>query len=737
MILDAKPVSSQDDLMKQLKIFLSGASGSTRQPVKPQLCSTALHLLTHLPAAREAVFEYFGYVLDGIVARHQPVRDNQENKQSYNEDEEEVLQQLSQTLTDLVTSSSAWAGLVSSWSLDTLGKLSSKWSNKICGKDASLSGQLSSWLSVSVGRVMLDLSSDSLSRLMNDSSLGHDTDQTVATLLETSVKHAPYFDWVIAHIGSCFPASVTSRVLSCGLRDFISNSGDGVSGDIVLSRTPRLNCVVNILTHLTSTHIADVQSAVHQLLVSSVTGPRSQVNTATVPFLLSLASISSGVRRAVTSDLAPLITQHMDKIPAMLREWNEKYFTSNNSLLTAVSQLLMATDRGGPELLLLLLQTGGVDDDVGGGARLLLNTVLADLFSQVHNVSKNRVDDISLFSGMSGVMSSVQKTLLSPHAATVSSCSTLLYLYCLHKGRSAGAGLVRWLLSQSHDQIFSTLVMMVEQLEQFHVTLVRDAVTMALRDVNTDKLTVLTNLIKLCETGDNSWSRAVVSCQEQLGQLMSRSELTDSCLRLFLLVPPDTKMRVRSVFRLSRAVVTVLTDSLTSVLETEDKIQRVSTCETILTQLCSIKCGLQITLRFLLDSSINTQFCSQLGGTLISDTSVRHKTTVSLLQENYKHGTKPVQPLGATVTYHAGVIGSGVRGETGTQEVSAEQQQVNMRLVSGVIHRLCEVRGNEGCKQLALLMVEMISPDIMYNGKIQKSLSLIFIIVMFYRVTLA
>ena len=119
---------SQEDLIKQLRSFLAGAGPSTRNQVNPQLSSTALHLLTHLPAAREAVLEYFGSVLDGIVSRYNPQQDRDQN--AYNEDMSEIiLEDLARVLSSLVSSSpSPWAPIVSTWSLDCLGKLSTKWS---------------------------------------------------------------------------------------------------------------------------------------------------------------------------------------------------------------------------------------------------------------------------------------------------------------------------------------------------------------------------------------------------------------------------------------------------------------------------------------------------------------------------------------------------------------------------------------------------------------------------------
>lgn len=42
---------------------------------------------------------------------------------------------------------------------------------------------------------------------------------------ETCVKYNPHFDWVVAHIGSCFPLTVISRVLVAGLHEFAYNQG--------------------------------------------------------------------------------------------------------------------------------------------------------------------------------------------------------------------------------------------------------------------------------------------------------------------------------------------------------------------------------------------------------------------------------------------------------------------------------------------------------------------------------
>ena len=73
-------------------------------------------------------------------------------------------------------------------------------------------------------------------------------------------------------------------------------------------------------------------------------------------------------------------------------------------------------------------------------------------------------------------------------------------------------------------------------------------------------------------------------------------------LQQFLIVPPDTKMRLRSLYRLLETVVSVLLDFLTSEAECEDRPQ--------------VPGG----------RSLNTAFCSYIGGKLDTKvTSVRQK----------------------------------------------------------------------------------------------------------------
>lgn len=89
-----------------------------------------------------------------------------------------------------------------------------------------------------------------------------DTETCINALLDTSIKHSPNFDWVVAHVGSCFPHTVITRVLSCGLKDFcqIKSYEQG-------SNSPKLRSVVGILGHLAGSHSSDIQSAILEIFL--------------------------------------------------------------------------------------------------------------------------------------------------------------------------------------------------------------------------------------------------------------------------------------------------------------------------------------------------------------------------------------------------------------------------------------------------------------------------------------
>lgn len=79
-------------------------------------------------------------------------------------------------------------------------------------------------------------------------------------------------DWVSYNLNrcpdrSCFPRTIITRVLNCGLKDFCSSGVEGADKDISSSRMkiPKMASVVGILGHLASKHSQDIRKALTNL----------------------------------------------------------------------------------------------------------------------------------------------------------------------------------------------------------------------------------------------------------------------------------------------------------------------------------------------------------------------------------------------------------------------------------------------------------------------------------------
>lgn len=159
------------------------------------------------------------------------------------------------------------------------------------------------WMGCRATRTLMDITTQCLSCLMDS-----DTETCISALLDSSVKHSPHFDWVVAHVGNCFPGTVITRVLSCGLKDFAHHSR--IATDSSANKAGRLASIVGILDHLASGHFADIRSALLDLFQRSLspnfqnTEPELKLQKrVTVPFLIQLASTSNTLRKALTMNI--------------------------------------------------------------------------------------------------------------------------------------------------------------------------------------------------------------------------------------------------------------------------------------------------------------------------------------------------------------------------------------------------------------------------------------------------
>ncbi|XP_063281313.1 LOW QUALITY PROTEIN: integrator complex subunit 5 [Prinia subflava] len=390
-----RPPLSAQELSQEVKAFLSGLDPAQGTPLSgPAHARCALRLLRCLPPARHAALQHLRGLFDEQVCAHLLQREAAGGASAAPKacPGAEVLQEARRALAELVAANpGAWAPGVAAWASELMGQLSSKYAGRPgVPPAASLNELLQLWMACPATRALLDIYSQCLAAMA-----GSCPDACVDALLDTSVQHSPHFDWVVAHVGSSFPGTIISRVLSCGLKDFCAHGGGaeaapGTAGD---KRVPKIASVVGILGHLASRHAGSIKQELLRMFHESLGSPREH-HKATVPFLLQLALMSPALLAAVSPELVdslqpPVLNQLHQHFSAVPRDELE-------GVVGVVVHLLCHTSAGALRTLRFLLATAApasvitapgpaLHDGVREACERLLQLLLLHLQKLVHS----------------------------------------------------------------------------------------------------------------------------------------------------------------------------------------------------------------------------------------------------------------------------------------------------------------------------------------------------------------
>ncbi|MEE6527750.1 hypothetical protein FKM82_029348, partial [Ascaphus truei] len=355
------PQLSPQELSLQIKSFLSGSDPQHGQKLSPRdhaRCS--LLLLRCLPPARHAVLEHLRSVFHDSVSSFLSERDSQDPLPSSSHRRappapsthglDEVTQEVQKVLEEFIRlNPRAWAPLISAWSIELMGQLSSKHAGRHgVPHSASLNELLQLWMSCGATRALMDIYTHCLSTM-----IGSCPDACVDALLDTSVQHSPHFDWVVAHIGNSFPSTIISRVLSCGLKDFCAHNSPAETPTSE-KRVPKLGSVVGILGHLSSRHGPSIRQEILRMFHDSLR-PGGKQQRAALPYLLQLAALSPSLLGTVCQELVDSLK------PATLAQLQQHCASlpreELDNMLNLSVHLACQTSVGAPRLLRFLLDT--------------------------------------------------------------------------------------------------------------------------------------------------------------------------------------------------------------------------------------------------------------------------------------------------------------------------------------------------------------------------------------------
>ncbi|NWI05885.1 INT5 protein, partial [Tichodroma muraria] len=345
---------SAQELAQEVKAFLSGLDPVQGTPLSPPAhARCALRLLRCLPPARHAALQHLRGLFDEQVCSHLLQREGSAPGPATKASPgAEVVQEVRRALAELVAANPrAWAPGVAAWASELMGQLSSKYAGRPgVPPAASLNELLQLWMSCPATRALLDIYSQCLAAMV-----GSCPDACVDALLDTSVQHSPHFDWVVAHVGSSFPGTIISRVLSCGLKDFCAHGGGdtapGTAGD---KRVPKIASVVGILGHLASRHAGSIKQELLRMFHESL-GSSREHHKATVPFLLQLALMSPTLLATVSPELVDSLK------PTVLNQLHQHFSAvprdELDGVVGVVVHLLCHTSAGALRTLRFLLAT--------------------------------------------------------------------------------------------------------------------------------------------------------------------------------------------------------------------------------------------------------------------------------------------------------------------------------------------------------------------------------------------
>ena len=663
--------------------------------------------------------------------------------------------QLESLLSDLVEATPAvWGPLVSQWAVEQLGRWSVEWANAVVGRgDATLEEVVAGWLSCGPARTLAALTV---------ACVAHDPDTAVAALLDASAASGPALDWLVAHVGCSFPATVINRVLSLGLRSFASCHG----------RPPehQLASVNKILSHLADRHLTDIRRGLHAILTQTFSGASDSEAHAAVPFLLCLLCLaisnrSRAVLAAFTSGLDTILLPS-DRLAILANQvgwWVPRYFSSHGQLLEMVVHLLL--DTGGtaaPSLLHLLLQGASPSPKLPHTVTAAVKRILKGIVGEICIVTymrktsgANRIhipflvglrgggldgSDVGMTVGgrvISPVAGLVEEMLSVPgnHMA-VALLKQLITLVVVQQGPSTATTTLGHLLQcpakekmSGHQQILLAVItaIMVHQVPQ---TTQASPLSVALSGAfqpsigGASLLLALNNLENLLWQGQKERSHiypvvteALLSNISQLTELVNNPVIGTAAVRVLCQLPLEKPISVNHVVYLSHAIVFYFFNCLHET-SLSKKISSVGRCQRILAHLSRSSLALNLIIRLLVEGVFRPEYAHLFGAKKQATLETKEVTSEKLIKANRQFDSWVKVPLSHTSVFHMGIIGNGRYAPPApTKPLGKDVVKLHIQLMLNTLSVCCSAQGTaEGASTIALLLVELISPDIMFNG---------------------
>lgn len=712
------------DLRAELRLFIAGVSKpSTGSPL--ELIRKGFSLLKSLPASKDAVLEYFGSFYEKSVANYLKQLENggnQDPASSSFDQGDSILNEIHLSLYNFISTNPAgWRIIFIKWSLSLLGTISTKYADR--GRapvNGSLSDSLQQWLSCRATRSLIDINNHCITLLES-----HECFEPIIFLLDTCVTHSPHFDWVVAQVGGNFPNIVISRVLIAGLQDFAHNQGS--------THTPKIKSVLDILIHLAGCHQDEIFAAFKEIFNWTLDpdvpaddrgGPVEK--KAAVAYLLTLASRSSVLLTSLCDVALELITpETSEKLIPFGKHWIP-YCNNLTALFNLVVHLIISISDKADEIFIKLLLHYATYDNTEISS--VADEILALLLKELDILSRGNSSKIPFLESIGKNKEDLLELVLSDKEIYRSSAVSIICFMGHQNVRVLPECVAFVMLNSTKDEHLDAVVKFSQN--YVYKEVLAPAIEKALQEEDKEKwCRFWTNLVKLSKW-EASGTFIALPVMESLNANLTEISLklcdeTDVKIALMmaeLIYIPIVDHSRQPKLKLIRAITDAMISFFYLYIMHSEWIEQIR-CLKISCDVLK-KLGLIGTIarcyavREIIDNCINKKPSILFGAIPYYGTKIIQPPE-SLMEENNRQGTSAILAQKHSV-FHAGVIGTGKRKSEPQCPVPREKVVHCTDLLLQFLNAATDCGSPQATLDsvisVALLLVEFVSPNIMYNG---------------------
>ncbi|XP_050532909.1 integrator complex subunit 5 [Daktulosphaira vitifoliae] len=375
----------QEDQFSKLSEFLN----ETKQPftnVQTDQINHSMELLKILPAALDAVLEYYGKFFDYAISTYlkqlkvQPSWVESASMSSRHDPPvipQEVIENVTSirdALLKLVEENhSIWCPVVLHWSYKLLGKVSKHYNVHEFAR-MPLGDMLRFWSQCSVACILVDINNRTIAKMLSE-----EGEHSVSCMIETMLGYkSSSFEWVLAQIGESFPSLIVKYMLMYSVKEMCTTKK--------FKHTEKLNSFIRILDHLSIAYSSIIKEVVLEIFKLSISEDLQKLNAekiTIVPFLLYLSRCSSTLLKSTLCENLIYITPEvLYKLAPLCTHW-KIYFDDQCNLLDLIVQVLINSDTGIKYFLNLMFDLIACDNskfiNLKTGTQLLFDQFLAEL----------------------------------------------------------------------------------------------------------------------------------------------------------------------------------------------------------------------------------------------------------------------------------------------------------------------------------------------------------------------